>query len=199
MPSPSSITPGRAARLEAALRLRQPSLTVVFENVHDAHNVAAVLRSCDAVGVTDVHAIYHSGQKEPKLSTKSSGSARKWVDLHLYTDVVSCFSGLRQKGMQILTTHMSSDALSIHDVDFTKPTAIVFGNEHAGVTEQTLALADANILVPQVGVVQSLNISVACAVTLYEAYRQRLLAGMYAADQMTDEEFLRRRSAWFDR
>jgi tRNA (guanosine-2'-O-)-methyltransferase len=181
------------------LERRQPTLTVVFENVHDPHNVSAVIRSCDAVGVAEAHAVYHSGQEFPKLGEKSSASARKWVNLHRHHDVASCYHALRERGFRIYTTHMSSDAVSLYDLDLTQPVALVFGNEHHGVSAEAMHGADGNFLIPQVGVVQSLNISVACAVSLYEAFRQRFTCGLYSEPQYSPEELARLREDWFSR
>lgn len=193
------ITPDRARRLEAALCQRQPTLTVVFENVHDPHNVSAVIRSCDATGVLEAHGVYYGTQEFPLLGEKSSASARKWVDVHLHHSIDECYAGLRQRGMSIFTTHMSSEAVSLYDLDLTQPVALVFGNEHKGVSDYAREHADGNFLIPQVGIVQSLNISVACAVTLYEALRQRQQAGMYATPQMSPEEYRVKRDDWFSR
>jgi tRNA (guanosine-2'-O-)-methyltransferase len=199
MPSADSITPERAARIRDVLSKRQPTLTVIFENVHDPHNVSAVIRSCDAVGVQEAHGIYYGRQTFPKLGEKSSASARKWVDVHVHQDVSSCFATLRQRGFKIYTTHMSSDAVSLHDVDLTQPCALVFGNEHEGVSEEARSLADGNFLIPQVGMVQSLNISVACAVSLFEAYRQRMRAGMYESSAHSEAAFEAILSEWMSR
>ncbi len=195
----NALTPERVERLRRVLALRQPTLTVVFENVHDKHNVAAVIRSCDAVGVHEAHAVYHSGEVFPELSKQASASARKWVDLVTHSDVGECCRGLKARGFKIYTTHMSTDAVSLYDLDLTEPCALVFGNEHSGVSAEALALADANYLVPQVGMVQSLNISVACAVSLFEALRQRKAAGMYEASQFDEEELTRRIRDWTER
>lgn len=176
----------RSEKIYACVSRRQPSLSIVLENVHDPHNVSAVLRSCDAVGVMDVHLIYHSGQSFPELGEKSSASARKWVLTHKHSSIDECFDCLRKEGKKILTTGMSNEARSLYAIDFTEPIAIVFGNEHAGVSEEAILKADGNMLIPQVGMIQSLNISVACAVTLYEAFRQRSLNGMYDSIQMDD-------------
>lgn len=189
MPPSDTITPERAARLEEVLRRRQPDLTVVFENVYDPHNVSAVLRSCDAVGVFEAHGVYHSGERFPKLGDKSSGSARKWIDLHKHDSIDDCYSELRARGVKIYTTHMASDSVSLYDLDLTQPIAFVFGNEHSGISQEALAKADGNFLIPQMGIVQSLNISVACAVSLYEAFRQRMNAGMYEALRLDEKSF----------
>ena len=176
----------RADKIYACVSRRQPSLTIVLENVHDPHNVSAVLRSCDAIGIMDVHLVYHSGQLFPELGEKSSASARKWVLTHKHESIDACFGVLHEQGKRILTTGMSNEAISLYSVDFTEPIAIVFGNEHSGVSDEAIAKADGNMLIPQVGMIQSLNISVACAVTLYEAFRQRSQKGMYESIQMEE-------------
>ncbi|MEY5130910.1 MAG: hypothetical protein RL734_977 [Bacteroidota bacterium] len=176
----------RSQKIYACVSRRQPTLSIVLENVHDPHNVSAVLRSCDAVGVIDVHLVYHSGQSFPELGEKSSASARKWVLTHKHSSIDECYDYLRKEGKKILTTGMSNEARSLYTIDFTEPIAIVFGNEHAGVSEEAILKADGNMVIPQVGMIQSLNISVACAVTLYEAFRQRSLKGMYDSIQMEE-------------
>lgn len=197
--SPLPRTPEREERIRSVLERRQPTLTVVFENVHDKHNVSAVIRSCDAVGVLEAHAVYQGGVVFPELGIQSSASARKWVDLQTHSDVGACCKGLKARGFRIYTTHMSTDAVSLYDLDLTQPSALVFGNEHTGVSAEALAYADANFLIPQVGMVQSLNISVACAVSLFEALRQRTAAGMYDHAQLDDEELTRRMREWAER
>lgn len=176
----------RSQKIYACVSRRQPSLSIVLENVHDPHNVSAVLRSCDAVGVIDVHLVYHTGQSFPELGEKSSASARKWVLTHKHSSIDECYDYLRKEGKKILTTGMSNEARSLYAIDFTEPIAIVFGNEHTGVSEEAILKADGNMLIPQVGMIQSLNISVACAVTLYEAFRQRSLKGMFDSIQMEE-------------
>lgn len=199
MPTPESITPERRAKITRVLEKRQPTLTVVFENVHDPHNVSAVIRSCDAVGVAEAHGIYYGRTVFPDLGEKSSASARKWVDVHLHQTVDECYAALRSKGFAIYTTHMSSDAASLHDLDLKQPVALVFGNEHNGVSDEAREKADGNFLIPQMGMIQSLNISVACAVTLFEAMRQRMSGGMYNSPQMPSGVLAQKVEDWCSR
>ncbi len=196
---PEFRTEERKAKLKAVLEKRQPDITVVLENVHDPHNVSAVLRSCDAVGLLEVNLIYYGGQKFPKLGEKSSASARKWIHLNKYESVDECFSDLRQKNMKIYTTNMSVDSVSLYDLDLTQPVALVFGNEHQGVSREATEKADKNFLIPQVGVIQSLNISVAAAVTLFEAFRQRYAAGFYDKARLSDEMFEKIYRQWLSK
>jgi tRNA (guanosine-2'-O-)-methyltransferase len=199
MPQPHNITPERKAKITRVLQKRQPTLTVVFENVHDPHNVSAVIRSCDAVGVAEAHGIYYGRTVFPDLGEKSSASARKWVDVHLHQTVDDCYSALRSRGFAIYTTHMSSDAVSLHDLNLTQPVALVFGNEHHGVSDEAREKADGNFLIPQMGMIQSLNISVACAVTLFEAMRQRLAGGLYSTPQFDAEVLTQKIEDWCSR
>lgn len=173
------MTPERRARLLAVLNKRQSDLTVVLENVFDPHNISAVMRTCDAVGVQEVYVLNTKIPRHKKFGPRSSSSAAKWLSVYQFTDAEACFNALRQKYDRILTTHLSSDAVNLYDIDFTSRIALVFGNEHSGVSEEIRAMADGNFIIPQVGIIKSLNISVACAVTLYEAQRQKKLAGHY--------------------
>ncbi len=199
MPTPESITPERRAKIVGVLEKRQPTITVVFENVHDPHNISAVIRSCDAVGVVEAHGIYYGRTVFPDLGEKSSASARKWVDVHLHQTVDECYAALRCKGFAIYTTHMSSDAVALHDLDLTQPVALVFGNEHHGVSDEARVKADGNFLIPQMGMIQSLNISVACAVTLFEAMRQRTVAGFYNSSQLAGQDLVQKIEDWCSR
>lgn len=182
------MTPERRERLTAVLNKRQNDLTVVLENVSDPHNISAVMRTCDAVGVQQVYVLNTKIPRHKKWGAKSSSSAAKWLSVHQFTDANACFEALRAKYDRILTTHLSSDAVNLYDIDFTGSIALIFGNEHSGVSDEIRAMADGNFIIPQVGIIRSLNISVACAVTLYEAQRQKRLAGHYEQRRMSGEQ-----------
>lgn len=173
------MTPERIKRLTDVLDHRQHDITVVLENVFDPHNISAVMRTCDAVGIQDIYVLNTKIPRHEKWGTRSSSSAAKWLTVHEFEDTRECFVALRNKYQRIFTTHLSSDATGLYQMDLTSSTALIFGNEHGGVTEESRQLADGNFVIPQVGIIQSLNISVACAVTLYEAFRQKTLAGHY--------------------
>jgi tRNA (guanosine-2'-O-)-methyltransferase len=182
------MTPEREERLSNVLYNRQPDLTVVLENVFDPHNISAVMRTCDAVGIQDLYVLNTKIGKHKKWGAKSSSSAAKWLTLHEYSDASVCFTELRKKFPLILTTHLSSSAVSLFDIDFTNPVALIFGNEHDGVSEEIRILADGNFVIPQVGMIRSLNISVACAVSLYEAFRQKQAASHYNKIKLAESE-----------
>ncbi|HPH99643.1 MAG TPA: RNA methyltransferase [Chitinophagaceae bacterium] len=190
------MTPERTKKLLAVLSKRQTSLTVVLENVFDPHNISAVMRTCDAVGVQDIYILNTRIPPHKKWGAKSSSSAHKWLTVHQYTNAQECFTVLRQHYNLILTTHLSSDAVSLYHVDFTKRIALVFGNERDGVSEDIRALADGNFIIPQVGIIQSLNISVACAVSLYEAFRQKNIAEHYNEQQLSSTHFQQLAKEW---
>lgn len=173
------MTPERHNRITSVLNKRQGNIAIVMENVFDPHNISAVMRTCDAVGVQDIYILNTKIPRHKKWGAKSSSSAAKWLTVHQYDNAAECFAELRKCYSTILTTHLSSDAIGLHEIDMTQSIALVFGNEHSGVSDEIRALADGNFIIPQVGIIRSLNISVACAVTLYEAYRQKNNAGHY--------------------
>lgn len=173
------MTPERREKLIHVLSKRQPDLTVVLENVFDPHNISAVMRTCDAVGIQEIYILNTKIPRHKKWGARSSSSAAKWLTIHQFQDANECFTALRKNYSKILTTHLSSDAVGLYEINMTEPIALVFGNEHSGVSDEIRALADGNFIIPQMGIIRSLNISVACAVTLYEAFRQKELAGHY--------------------
>lgn len=181
------MTPERKAKLESVLSKRQNDITIVLENVFDPHNISAVMRTCDAVGVQEIYVLNTKIPRHKKWGPKSSSSAAKWLTIYQFENAKECFSELRKKYSKILTTHLSSDAVNLYKIDLTRPLALVFGNEHSGVSEEIRSLADGNFIIPQAGIIRSLNISVACAVTLYEAYRQKTIAGHYDKAKLNDE------------
>lgn len=183
------MTPERREKLVYVGSHRQPDITVVLENVFDPHNISAVMRTCDAVGVQDIYILNTKIPRHKKWGVKSSSSAAKWLTVHQFEDAASCFTELRKRYSTILTTHLSSDAKGLYQLDLTQPTALVFGNEHSGVSEEIRALADGNFIIPQAGIIRSLNISVACAVTLYEAFRQKTNAGHYNQQRLDNVRF----------
>jgi len=170
----------RTKKIRDVLERRQPDLTLVMENIHDPHNVSAMLRSADAVGIHEVQLVYTT-QKFPRIGSKSSSSANKWIGRRKFSSIDECYETLRTEGFQIIATKLDESARQLYEFDLTRPTAFVFGNEHAGVTETAADQADATVYIPMMGMIQSLNVSVACAVTIYEALRQRMHAGGYDA------------------
>ncbi len=190
------MTPERHERLTSVLNKRQGDITIVLENVFDPHNISAVMRTADAVGLQDIYILNTKIPMHKKWGAKSSSSAAKWLTIHQHENAKECFEELRKSYSKILTTHLSSDAIGLCEIDMTQPIALVFGNEHSGVSDDIRALADGNFIIPQVGIIQSLNISVACAVTLYEAFRQKTNAGQYNQQRLDNVRYNELYNQW---
>lgn len=163
----------RISKMKQVLSDRQLDLTVVCENIHDSHNVSAILRTCDAVGVQRV-ALFYTVEPFPELGKKSSASASKWIDTIKFSDSQKLRDYLKSEGMTIYGTYLGGNSISVFDVDWTQPSAIILGNEQRGISEEALSVCDQRIHIPMFGMIESLNVSVAAAVILYEATRQRL-------------------------
>lgn len=193
------LTPEREAKFRKTIAQRQPDLTVVLENVIDVHNISAIMRTCETVGVSEIHIIDNENPQPRKLGKRAAASARKWMTVQWYQNADACFAQLRTQGMKIWVTHLNEGGektLGLYDLNLTQPLALVFGNEHAGLTKEALALADGNFIIPMKGMVQSLNVSVAASVVLYEAMRQREIAGAYNISKTSAEETQRLINEW---
>ena len=190
------VTPERKNKITAVLNKRQPDITLVFENVHDPHNIAAVMRTCDAGGVQDTYILNTKTRQAKRFGKKSSASAAGWLTIHHFESVEECFKTVKSRYEKIFATHLGEQAYSLYELDLTTSIALVFGNEHSGVSEEALQYCDGNFIIPQVGMVQSLNISVACAVTLYEAFRQRSRNGFYERPRLPEEQYRELADQW---
>ena len=180
------MTPQRYQRLTSVLHHRQPDLTVILENVFDPHNVSAVMRTCDAVGIQDVYVLNNRIPPHKKWGEKSSSTASQWLTIHQFTDVENCFEEIRKKYSKIYTSHLGESSKDLYQMDLTKSVALIFGNETFGVSDDIRKYADGDFIIPQIGIIKSLNISVACAVTLYEAFRQKKEKGHYEESRLPE-------------
>lgn len=190
-------TSRRQQRLGEVLSRRQPDLTVVLEHVHDLHNVSSVLRTCDAVGLLKVHLINSSADDAAsRMSRPVSAGTSKWIEIVRHESVDECYSELRREGLTILATALAPGAADLYDLDLAQPTALVFGNEMRGLTDDAVSQSDGQLVIPMLGMAQSLNISVACAVVLYEAMRQRREVGAYATPKLADGEQAQLLDSW---
>ncbi|MFC3123210.1 tRNA (guanosine(18)-2'-O)-methyltransferase TrmH [Agaribacter flavus] len=179
------MSPERYARIQQVLSQRQHDLTLLMEEVHKPHNVSAIIRTADAVGIHQVHAVW---AENPALRKGTALGSQIWVKNKHHSNTAVAVAYLKNQGMQVLVTHLDDSSIDFREVDYTKPTAIIMGQEKSGATAEAVALADQSIVVPMVGMVQSLNVSVAAATVLYEAQRQRSEAGMYGESQIPDDE-----------
>jgi len=173
------MTPQRFKRLTSVLNNRQPDLTVVLENVFDPHNVSAVMRTCDAVGIQDVYILNDRIPPHKKWGYKSSSTAAEWLSVHQFDNAEECFKEVKKNYDKIYTSYLGEASAELYSMDLTQSIALVFGNETFGVSENIRKFSDGDFIIPQTGIIKSLNISVACAVTLYEAYRQKKEKGHY--------------------
>lgn len=169
----------RYHNLWRALQQRQGNLTVVLENVFDPHNISAVMRTCDAVGIHEMYVVNTVIPPHKRWGFKSSGGAYKWLEVNSFTSLTDCMNAVRSKYDCVMAAAPGEGCSDCYSFDFLGSNALVFGNEQSGCSQQIMSLADGCLSIPQAGVSHSLNISVACAVMLYEAYRQKRLAGHY--------------------
>ncbi|MFZ1705720.1 MAG: RNA methyltransferase [Saprospiraceae bacterium] len=176
------LTEERRTKLIAAAAKSQLNVTVVLENVHDPHNIGAILRTCDSVGIREIYALYNEPSRNAQkqyIGLNSASGALKWVDVHFFSNTQLCFEAVKKKYDLIAGTHLSKKSISLYSMDLKKSIALVFGNEKDGITTEVLPYLDVNFIIPQHGMVQSLNVSVACAISLFEMARQRNSVGSY--------------------
>lgn len=181
------MTPERYQKFRRVLEKRQPDLTVIADQIHKGRNMAAIRRTCDAMGVPEMHAVVPEGFKQKRFAGTTQGT-HKWVNLVKHRTLGTCIELVRSRSMQLCVADLSEDSIDYRQVDFTRPTAILMGAEIDGVSEAAMEVADIHFQVPMLGLVESLNVSVACALLLSEAIRQRQVAGMLDQPRLTEEE-----------
>src|SRR5262252_5847387 len=172
------MTPERFAKLRRALERRQPDLTVLADCVNKPHNVSAILRTADAVGIHRIHAISASGAM--RRHHMIAGGVKNWVDVTLHASVERALDALRADGWRLVAAHPSPTSKDFRAVDYTAKVAVIVGAELLGPSPAALAQADEHVAIPMLGLGESVNVSVATAVILLEAQRQRTAAGFYA-------------------
>ncbi|MEB3254076.1 MAG: tRNA (guanosine(18)-2'-O)-methyltransferase TrmH [Synechococcus sp.] len=170
------LLPRRFERLKTVLNHRMADLTVLLEHVEKPHNLSAILRSCDAVGALEAHAVSLDGR--PRTFNSTAQGSQKWVRLNDHPDTETAIRCLKDRGFRLYGTHLGVTARDYRECDFTGPTAFVLGAEKWGLTDKARDLMDEALFIPMRGMVQSLNVSVATATLLFEALRQRQAAGL---------------------
>lgn len=190
-------TPERLARIKSVLGFRQPDLRVVLEQVGNPHNASAVLRTCDAAGIMGIDVV---GEAESTLPINNAITTRadKWIELRFHPSTEACLSRLKEEGFAIAVTHLGGDSVPYTSLDYTRPTALVFGGEKDGISAAALAAADARIKIPMFGMVQSLNLSVSVGIIVYEAIRQRLGRGLFDNPRLDPTELEDYLDRWSD-
>lgn len=192
-----SMTQHRRYRILDMLRFRQPDLTIVAEAVHKPHNLSAVIRTCDAVGIGEIHAVAPASGM-PKYNETSAG-AQRWVHVHEYDAIETAITAVQARGITVYAAHFSDEAVDYSEIDYTQPSAVLIGTEKYGVTAEAAELSDGHIIIPMLGMVQSLNVSVATAAVLFEAQRQRIAAGMYREPRLSHDELRAAAMPFFSR
>ena len=181
------MTPERYQKLRRTLDLRQPDLTVLTEQIHKPRNIAALVRTSDAVGIHQLHMVWPWDKHRPYSGT-AMGSDR-WVDIVRHESMSQAIQDLHQQDYLVYAAHFSRTAVDYRSVNYAQPCAILMGNEKQGVTELAAGMVDRHICIPMMGMVESYNVSVAAAIILAEAQRQRQLAGCYQSVRLDSETY----------
>ena len=194
------INPERKQRIEEILSQKQPTLEVMLDNVSSSQNISAIIRSCDGVGVLN---FYYSNHEDLDLcihKTITQGTHR-WMNRErvAFNNRVEFLEAKQKEGFQVVATHLTEKSVSFSKVDYTKPTIIIMGNEKDGVSQEVVSIADSVVIIPMRGMAQSLNVSVATALILYESGRQREEAGLYDTPQLTHKKREEIMSDWIYR
>lgn len=180
--------------MRQTLERRQPDLQVLLDQVHKPHNLSAILRTCDAVGVPRAHAV--SRHQDFSVHRAASSGTGQWVAVETHADLLTAVRAVQGQGMKVYAAHLSEQAVDYRQVDYTEPCCLLLGAEKEGVSAEGAALADGHVIIPMFGLGASLNVSVAAAVILFEAQRQRLAAGHYDSPRMAEAEIRRTLVEW---
>ncbi|NRB42022.1 MAG: tRNA (guanosine(18)-2'-O)-methyltransferase TrmH [Pseudomonadales bacterium] len=188
------MTPERLQRLKNTLDKRQPDLTLVTDYVHKGRNLAALIRSADAVGIADVHGVLSDDDWQVFRNT-ASGSV-DYVTLHRHENISAAITPLKDRGYQIIAAQLCDEAVDYRDIDYTQPTALLMGAERYGISDEGVALADKTVVIPMMGMTESFNVSVAATIILMEAMFQRQAKGMYDHCHLDDKTYQRLLFRW---
>jgi tRNA (guanosine-2'-O-)-methyltransferase len=184
----------RKAKIEAVLDARLGGLTVVLENLHDQHNGAAAMRSVEGFGVGELHVV--EGLEPFKFSSKVTQGCEKWTAVHRYREFAACADALHARGFALWAAVPGAD-IALEDIDVERPAALVFGNEHAGLTAPAQALCDRTFGIPMYGFTRSFNLSVSVAISVHRTATRRRAAIGRAGD-LPDQERARLRARWYE-
>lgn len=188
------MTPERLERILGTLNRRQPDLTVVMDQLYKAHNLSAIARTCDAFAIQDVHYVWP--ESDYRLKTASAAGSDNWVTVNTHESIETAITHLKSRGFRICAAHLSDSAMDYRDYDFTQPSALLLGAEWEGISEQAADMADQHLIIPMYGMVQSFNVSVAAAIILSEAIRQRQQAGMLDHSRLDPDYFNQLKFEW---
>lgn len=188
------MTPERLARIKQILDTRQPDITVLTDQVHKPRNLSAIIRSCDAFGLASMHAVWPS--EGYRAFRKTAGGSFNWVSTQTHATMADAVDHFRGQGKKLYAAQLSDRAVDYREVDYTVPCAVIMGNEVDGVSAGAAEQADEHIVIPMMGMVESLNVSAACAIILAEAQRQRKAAGLFDRRRLPEADYLRLLFSW---
>jgi len=183
------INPERKNKIEDILRRKQPKLEVFLDNLSSSQNISAIIRSCDGVGVLNLYYATPDNLDLRIHKTITQGTHR-WINKTRIdaASKIDFITSRQAEGYQVVATHLSHKSVSFSAIDYTKPTMLIMGNEKDGVSDEVIALADEVVIIPMRGMAQSLNVSVATALILYEAGRQLDAIGAYDTPQLKEAQ-----------
>jgi tRNA (guanosine-2'-O-)-methyltransferase len=184
----------RFHKVAEVLSCRQPDLTVVSDSVHKGQNLSAIVRTCDAVGIMAVHSALDEATF--RAHTGTTMGTHKWVETHVYRDVTEPLKQLKADNYQIVAADTTGDSVDYREIDFTGPTALLLGAEKYGISDAAAPFIDRRITVPMLGMVESFNVSVACAIILAQARQQREKKGFYRQRRLSDERYKKLLFEW---
>jgi tRNA (guanosine-2'-O-)-methyltransferase len=188
------LTLERYSKIVEVLSCRQPDLAVVTDSVYKAKNLSAIIRTCDAVGVMDLYSVSQNDFFGANRGT--SVGAHKWVNTQLCKTISQPLEALKSTGHQIVAAEVTATSKDYRQVDYTKPTVLVLGAELEGISDEAQPFVDHSITIPMMGMVESYNVSVAAAIILSEARRQREDAGYYATRRLSDAVYSKLLFEW---
>ncbi len=181
------MTPERYQRITTVLNHRQPDLTVITDEVHKQRNLSAIVRNCDAVGIDRIYSVVPEDGFQ--IYTGTSASADKWVEIQFFDNAEQPITSLRDDGFQVVSASVADDAIDYRELDYTKPTALVLGAEVKGLSRSAELHSDHHVTLPMLGMVESYNVSVACALILAEVQTQRQRRGMYDQRRLSKQRY----------
>ena len=186
------LTENRKERFLEVLKNRTNHFTVAIEDVFQLHNTSAVMRSCEVFGIQQLNVVEEKYGKN--IDKEIAMGAQKWVDVNRFESIENCIETLKNKGYQIIATTPHKEDCLLENFDITKPSALFFGTEKEGLSQEVLNAADGYLKIPMVGFTESLNISVSAAIII-----QNLMNRLHRSDinwQLTDEQILEKRLQW---
>lgn len=193
------LTDRRKDLFDVILGQRTRHFTVILEDLYQKHNTSAIVRSCDIFGVQDVHII--ENKYKSYMSNQVGKGSQKWLDFHRYRkkqiNTQDCIDAIKNQDYQLIATSPHNDSCIIQDFDITKKSAFVFGVEKAGVSETMMSQADGFLKIPMVGFTESLNVSVAAAITLQSVTER--LRNSDIEWQLSEEDIFYKKLEWMER